>query len=124
MKTYNLKSMPKANCKVIIYEDDGCFYVGLRSYNTNVLWLELHPGYHGQASWIEVHSNGTWSTTTARHINRFTKEFLGENYYHKIKIALGFNSYSHYGSYVLCDVIEEIDILQKFCKTRNAYRNA
>ena len=123
MKTCKLKSMPHANCKVLIYELASAYYAALRSYNTVVLWVELHPGYHGQSTWLEVHSNGTWSATTARHINRFTTEFLGENYYHKIKSALGFKSYDHYAGCVRCDFIEDTDIIQKFCKTRNAYLN-
>lgn len=124
MKTCILKSMPRANCKVEIYEKDGVTFVTLRSYQTRVLVLELFPGYNGCSAWIEVHSNGTWSATTARHINRFTTEFLGENYYHKIKGVLGFKSYDHFNAYVLCDVIQDINTIQKFCKTLNSYRNA
>ena len=124
MQTYKLKSMPYANCKVEIYELNGVTNIILRSFATKVLALELHPGYNGYSTWIEVYSNGTWSATTARHINRFTTEFLGENYYHKIKSALGFRSYEHYSTYVLCDVIQDINTLQKFCKTLNSYRNA
>ena len=75
---YKLRSMPYASCKVAIcFNDNNAVYsVGLISYNTLVLKV------HGNELWR------TWqgySATTARHINRFTHEFFGENLYHAWK---------------------------------------
>lgn len=75
---YKLRSMPYANCKVALcFRDNNVlFSVGLISYHTLIL-----KAYDNQL-WR------TWqgySATTARHINRFTLEFFGDNLYHEQK---------------------------------------
>lgn len=76
VKYYKLRSMPSAKCRVAIcYNDNDTIYsIGLVSYNTLVLKV-----YDGKIkrTWMGM------SATTSRHINRFTKEFTGNNLYQK-----------------------------------------
>ena len=85
-KDYRLASMPSAMCHVIIKRygetcEEQAISVELWSYYTHVLTIDYHA--HDQS--FELHASGTYSVTIARHINRFTREFLGENLYHSIK---------------------------------------
>ena len=81
-KDYRLASMPNAQCHVRFYYSNGVLEeVWLVSYNTVVITingLETSNPY-----WT---CSGTYSKTTARHIGRFTKEFLGDNLYYTAKI--------------------------------------
>ena len=85
-KDYRLDSMPSAMCHVVIKRygetcEEQAISVELWSYYTHVLTID----YHADDQSFDLHASGTYSVTTARHINRFTKEFLGENLYHSVK---------------------------------------
>lgn len=103
-KQYRLLSMPSAQCRVYIMRfDDGSVSVELISYDTSVLILNYNPDV-GAA----LYCSGTYSTTTARHINRFTREFCGENKYHVCKSALyNPDKLFAFGWYRVCDVDPE-----------------
>lgn len=84
-KDYRLISMPSAMCHVSIERSaescaDQPIEVNLWSYYTNVLTISFSENQR-----LELYATGTYSATTARHINRFTKEFFGENLYHSVK---------------------------------------
>jgi len=88
-KDYRLASMPSAQCHVVIKRygesdnSESAIEVELWSYATHVLTISYsHDGV------LKLEASGTYSVTTARHINRFTTEFLGSNYYHKVKTAI------------------------------------
>ena len=84
-KQYRLLSMPYAQCRVYIKRfDNGGVSVELVSYETSVLILNSIPG-GGTA----LYCSGTYRATTARHINRFTREFCGDNKYFACKSAIG-----------------------------------
>lgn len=80
-KDYRLASMPGAQCHVRFYYSNGVLEeVWLVSYNTVVITisgLETSNPY-----WS---CSGVYSRTTARHIGRFTQEFLGSNLYQTAK---------------------------------------
>lgn len=85
-KDYRLDSMPSATCHVIIKRygetcEEQAISVELWSYYTHVLTID----YHADDQRFELYASGVYSRTTSRHINRFTKEFLGENLYHLVK---------------------------------------
>lgn len=83
-KQYRLLSMPHAQCRVYIKRfDDGSVSVELISYETSVCLINYNP-VNGAA----LYCSGTYSVTTARHINRFTSEFCEYNRYHECKAAL------------------------------------
>lgn len=103
-KQYRLMSMPNAQCRVYIKRfDDGSVSVELISYDTSVCLVNYNP-----VNGAELLCSGTYSVTTARHINRFTREFCGENKYHECKSAL-YNTDKHVGCgwYRVCDVDTE-----------------
>ena len=82
-----LKTMPYAQCEVLIEPHEIGIIVTLRSYNTDVVSL----------SFVNGDLNSVWfgcvnySPTTARHVNRFTTEWLGWNAYHYAKENKGLN---------------------------------
>ena len=87
-KDYRLSSMPSAMCHVEIKRygehcEEQSIEVNLWSYYTHVLTIN----YFADSQRLELSATGTYSVTTARHINRFTAEFLGRNYYHEVKRA-------------------------------------
>lgn len=84
LKSRKMLSMPGANARVRLYEDLDCYMVYLQSYETDV--LELIAGKDGTYS---LYCTGTYSQTTARHINRFTTEFFGTNLYPVCKTMCG-----------------------------------
>lgn len=103
-KQYRLMSMPYAQCRVSMKRfDDGGVSLELVSYDTSVLFLNYNPEV-GAA----LYCSGTYSTTTSRHINRFTREFCGENKYHECKSALhNPDKLFAFGWYYVCDVNPE-----------------
>lgn len=110
-KQYRMLSMPHAQCRVYIKRfDDNSVSVELVSYVTSVLIIESNPG-----AGTALYCSGTYSATTARHINRFTREFCGENKYHECKSAMSDTSYrfKHTWRFV-CDVDPER--LLKMCE--------
>lgn len=108
---YRLLSMPHAQCRVYIKRfDDGGVSLELVSYDTSVLILNYSPDV-GAA----LYCSGTYSVTTARHINRFTREFCGSNKYHECKSAIGNpDKRFAFGWYYVCDV--EPEHLLKMCE--------
>lgn len=79
---YRLHSMPSAQCYVTIQHDSDSnrIIIELTSYDTLVVCAILDSD-----SSLRLLCSGTYSTTTARHINRFTTEFFGENLYSDCK---------------------------------------
>lgn len=110
-KQYRLLSMPHAQCRVYIKRfDDNSVSVELVSYDTSVLLLNYNP-----AVGAALYCSGTYSVTTARHINRFTHEFCGDNKYHDCKSALhNPDKLFAFGWYYVCDV--EPERLFKMCE--------
>lgn len=79
--SYRLASMPSAQCHVNFHYHDGILSsVTLVSYSTTVIAI---TGLDEDDPWWSC--SGTYSKTTARHIGRFTSEFLGSNLYHTAK---------------------------------------
>ena len=101
---YRLLSMPHAQCRVYIKRfDDHSVSVELVSYETSVLLINSIPSV-GTA----LYCSGIYSVTTARHINRFTREFCGENKYYECKSAI--NNYDKLFKscwFYVCDVDPE-----------------
>lgn len=110
-KQYRLLSMPHAQCRVYIKRFiNGGVSVELISYDTSVLILNSNPDV-GAA----LYCSGTYSVTTARHINRFTREFCKDNKYYECKSAL-YNPDKRFGVgwYYVCDV-DPVHVL-KMCE--------
>ena len=112
-KQYRLLSMPHAQCRVYIKRyEDGSVSVELVSYITSTLIIHYNPRLDTKAA---LYCSGTYSVTTARHINRFTREFCGDNKYHECKSALfDHTKLVRGGWYRVCDVDPER--LLKMCE--------
>lgn len=83
VKRYRLESMPHAQANVGIEELFGeVIAVHLYSYQTLVARIDL------ETRPATLYCTGTYSVTTARHINRFTTEFCGRNLYYECKKAV------------------------------------
>lgn len=86
---YRLRSMPAAQTHVefVYNECNSLVAIRLYSYRTCILeTVRMEKGgiYH----WVtNVVFNPAYSRTTARHVNRFTKELFGCNYYFECKDA-------------------------------------
>lgn len=90
---YHLRSMPNAQCHVELSVDDSGRFksVTLVSYSTKILTLNYTAD---DEVWCTVNYPVDCSKTTARHVNRFTSEFLGRNLYHELKsMRQGFSKY-------------------------------
>lgn len=99
-RKYHLNSLRYAKCHVAITNDLNCDSVSIEliSYTTSVCKIILSRSSVGKTA--ELFASGTYSQTTARHINCFTREFCGANLYHEIKKACGV-----YGEYKkVCDI--------------------
>lgn len=108
-KDYRLSSMPSAMCHIEIKRygercEEQSIEVNLWSYYTHVLTIN----YFADSQRLELSATGTYSTTTARHINRFTREFLGRSYYHEVTVAEFENS-----EYVLDCFFKALDYYAK-----------
>ena len=102
-KKYRLLSMPHAQCHVYIKRfDDGSVSVELISYETSVCIVNYNP-----VNGAELLCSGTYSVTTARHINSFTNEFCGDSKYHECKLALHKGKRVGYWWCRVCDVDPE-----------------
>lgn len=112
-KQYRLLSMPHAQCRVYIKRyGDGSVSVELVSYETSTLIVHYNPRLYAKAM---LYCSGTYSVTTARHINRFTREFCGDNKYHECKSSLSdYTKLVSGGLYRVCDV--EPERLLKQCE--------
>lgn len=84
MKSYNyhMISMPYANCHVEFIVDDFSILRNIRlwSYSTRILDVSVGPD-ETDAIDIFIDYYVGCSTTTARHVNRFTRELTGSNLY-------------------------------------------
>lgn len=86
---YYLRSMPSAQAHVEFVLDN-CnepVYIRLVSYRTPILEID-RVEKDGEFVWVtNVVFNPAYSHTTARHVNRFTQELFGCNYYYECKEA-------------------------------------
>lgn len=94
VNNYRLMSMPSAQCYVEIVKEwdepndmeikaaPHRVTVTLISYTTRVCSIVIFP--HDKPRLVCL-ASGTYSNTTARHINRFTTEFFGVNLYSTIR---------------------------------------
>lgn len=92
VERYRLHSMPHAQCHIRIERSKDSVSVELISYNTSVCFIELDEND------LILYCSGTYSSTTARHINRFTAEFLGKSYYFACKAAVKYATRSANGN--------------------------
>lgn len=86
---YRLRSMPSAQTHVQFLEDDNgkLISIYLYSYTTPILRVG-RVEKDGDCVWsTNVLFNPAFSHTTARHVNRFTHELFGCNYYYECKDA-------------------------------------
>jgi hypothetical protein len=86
---YHLRSMPSAQTHVAFVYNECNSLVAIRLYSYSTCILEtvrMEKGdiYH----WVtNVVFDPAYSRTTARHVNRFTRELFGRNYYLECKEA-------------------------------------
>lgn len=86
---YQLRSMPAAQVHVEFVHDNSNVLVSIRlvSYRTPILKID-RVEKDGEIVWVtKVVFNPGCSRTTARHVNRFTQELFGSNYYFECKEA-------------------------------------
>lgn len=86
---YHLRSMPSAQTHVEFVHDNCNVLVSIRlvSYRTPILEID-RVEKDGEFVWVtNVVFNPAYSRTTARHVNRFTHELFGCNYYFECKEA-------------------------------------
>ena len=84
--SYKMRSMPAANCHIEIIRDGkyNMFKgVYLYSYRTLIMEICFDPDTFKES--VKLYYPVDCSRTTARHVNRFTTEWLGENCYFKLK---------------------------------------
>lgn len=88
-REYRLNSAPGSQCHIAITNDRfrNDILIELISYSTSVCKIRLSR-YDGNKL-AELYASGTYSVTTARHINRFTTEFCGANLYYEVKLTCG-----------------------------------
>ena len=141
IRNYRLMSMPSAQCYVEILKEWDCpndteikdaphrVTITLVSYSTRVCSIVIDP--IASPPKMAVLASGTYSNTTARHINRFTQEFFGVNLYNTIRDVtrvMGENTYVVRGQRMaLCRATSEagriVNAMQKvFDYTQNAKR--
>lgn len=86
---YRMRSMPAAQVHVEFVHDNHNELVSVRlvSYHTPILEID-RVEKDGEFVWVtNVVFNPAYSRTTARHVNRFTHELFGCNYYFECKDA-------------------------------------
>lgn len=85
VKKFHLMSMPSAQTHVEFVLEDGEIQ-GIWFYSFRTLELLIHKDESGK--WVcKVCAYAAYSRRTARHYNRFTKEFFGDNLYFECKNA-------------------------------------
>lgn len=85
VKKFHLMSMPSAQTHVEFVLEDGEIQ-GIWFYSYRTLELLIHKDESGK--WVcKVCGYAGYSSTTARHFNRFTNEFFGQNMYFECKNA-------------------------------------
>lgn len=86
---YRLRSMPSAQAHVEFVRDNCNALASIRlvSYRTPILEID-RVEKDDEFVWVtNVVFNPAYSRTTARHVNRFTHELFGCNYYFECKEA-------------------------------------
>lgn len=86
---YRLRSMPSAQAHVEFVHDNCNELVSIRlvSYRTPILEID-RVEKDDEDVWVtNVVFNPAYSSTTARHVNRFTSELFRRNYYYECKEA-------------------------------------
>lgn len=89
IESYNLRSMPSAQTHVeFVYDNHNALAcIRLFSYCTPILEID-RVEKDDEDVWVtNVVFNPAYSHTTARHVNRFTHELFGCNYYFECKEA-------------------------------------
>lgn len=89
IENYRLRSMPSAQCHVEFKHDINSALVAIRlvSYSTLILEVDRVEKDGGYVWVTNVKFSPAYSRTTARHVNRFTMELFGCNYYFECKDA-------------------------------------
>ena len=96
-RKYRLNSMPGANCHVVFEHDSDCDHVTITLVSWDEPVVRLFLSRTGNRASAELWARGTYgipygkrpySSSTSRHINRFTTEFCGASMYHIIKSAV------------------------------------
>lgn len=84
--SYKMRSMPAANCHIeIIRDSESNEFVGVCLYSYRTLIMEICFDPNTSKESVKLYHPVDCSRTTARHVNRFTTEWLGENCYFKLK---------------------------------------
>lgn len=84
--SYKMRSMPAANCHVEIIRDSKTnAFKGVYLYSYRTLMMEICFDPETYVETVKLYYPVDCSRTTARHVNRFTTEWLGENCYFKLK---------------------------------------
>lgn len=89
IESYHLRSMPAAQAHVEFVHDNCNVLVSIRlvSYSTPIIEID-RVEKDDEYVWVtNVVFNPAYSRTTARHVNRFTHELFGCNYYFECKEA-------------------------------------
>lgn len=137
IKRFRLDSMPNAQCHVVIeYSECGINQIRLVSYETNVIEISILNSERakerfnfagivhcspGNGSWSYNCCDWTYSPTTARHINRFTKEFLGENMYQAVKHCAERDAQGGADGFPLYDVSRVIRMAEWYLENGKRY---
>lgn len=118
-ESFRMHSMPYAQCHVNITHDEDGAEVELVSYNTSVCIIREND------NGITLYCSGTYSATTARHINRFTTEFLGRSHYYECKVGLDvdWGSATYPGFVWVINYGFDSPQYEKFCDTIERYEN-
>lgn len=97
--SYKMRSTPAANCHVeIIHDSKTNAFKGVYLYSYNTLMMEICFDSKTQLETVKLYYPVDCSRTTARHVNRFTTEWLGENCYFKLKGKLkGYTMSANWG---------------------------
>lgn len=87
IESYHLRSMPSAQAHVEFEYSECNSLVAIRLYSYRTCILEtVRTEKGGIHHWVtNVVFNPAYSRTTARHVNRFTHELFGCNYYFECK---------------------------------------
>ena len=106
--SYKMRSMPAANCHVEIIRDTKTNeFKGVYLYSFRTLMMEICFDPDTYIETVKLYHSVDCSRTIARHVNRFTMEWLGENCYFKLKgKANGYTMSANWG------VRDTLDMLQ------------
>ena len=84
--SYKMRSMPAANCHVEIIRDSKTnAFKGVYLYSYRTWMMEICCDPETYIETVKLYYPVDGSRTTARHVNSFTTEWLGENCYFKLK---------------------------------------